>query len=129
MIVPISSQALTVPPVTALHARRQARAQEDLQGVVVNPPRDSRVAVRVEVVTHDERPEWQPRAAEREPEPQPYGYEAALFAANVEASRTAAKLGTPDPRRAAAAYTAHAEWQQYGAQNQREAPQLLDVRA
>jgi hypothetical protein len=127
--VPISSLALAVPPVSVLNARRPSRDQ--VQGVVVNPPRESRVAVRVEVVSRDERADWpQPQAAaEREAEPQAYAFEAALFAANVEASGTAATFGSPDARRAAAAYNAHAEWRQYGAPSQSAAPQLLDVRA
>jgi hypothetical protein len=131
MIVPIGSSALAVPPVTAITTRRPARDQ--VQAVVVSPPRESRVAVRVEVVSQDERGDWQQpaaaRASERDSEPQPYAYEAALFAANLEASRTAQKLGSADSRRAAAAYSAQSEWRQYGAMNQSEAPQLLDVRA
>lgn len=128
----IGSQALAVAPITALATRRPAR--DEVRAVVVHPPRESRVAVRLEVVSQDERGDWeQPAAArtsERHAEPQAaYGYEAALFAANVEASRTAHKLGSADSRRAAAAYGAQSEWRHYGAANQREAPQLLDVRA
>lgn len=131
MIAPIGSHALFVPPVTAITARRPQPQPEEVQGVVVNPPRDSRVAVRVEVVTQGEGREWeQPKAAERDSDPKPYTWEAALMAANVEASRTAQRLGSADARKAVAAYTAAAEWQGYGASAQQApAPQLLDVRA
>jgi hypothetical protein len=126
MIASIGSHALTVPPVTAL--RRRQPSPDEVQGVVVNPPRNSRVAVRVEVVTRGE-PQEQPRTAEREPDPKPYSYEGWLFAANLEASKPAQELGAPSPRRAAAAYSAQADWQQQASQSAPEAPQYLDVRA
>lgn len=128
MIAPIGSHALIVPAVTSLGPRRPQ--PEEVQGVVVNPPRDTRVAVRVEVVSHGDEREWeQPQAAERDSDPRPYAWESALMAANVEASRTAQKLGAADPRKAVAAYAAQADWQGYAAEAQRPAPQLLDVRA
>jgi hypothetical protein len=126
MIVPVSAQALAVAPVTALRTRRPAPSE--VQGVVVNPPRDSRVAVRVEVVTEGES---QLRAAARDRDAPVYAYaqEAALLASNLEASGTTAKLGSPDSRRAAAAYTAHAAFRQYDVPGQRDEPQFIDVRA
>jgi hypothetical protein len=126
MIVSVGSHALTVPPHTSFGTRRLP--PDEVQGVIVNPPRDSRVAVRVEVVTEDE-PRQQPRAAEREPLPQAYAFEAALLAANLEASQAASKLGTSDARRATAAYSAHADWRRYDVPGQRDAPKFLDVRA
>lgn len=128
MIAPIGSHALIVPAVTALGPRRPQ--PEEVQGVVVHPPRDTRVAVRVEVVSHSDDREWQqPAAAEREADPQPYAWEAALIASNVEASRTAQRLGGADPRKAVAAYAAQADWRGYAAEAQRPVPQLLNVRA
>lgn len=131
MIGPVGSHALAIPGITAITPRRPQ--PEEVQGVVVNPPRDSRVAVRVEVVSSgSEGRAWQqPSAAERDSDPQPYAWEAALMAANVEASRTAQKLGSADPRKAVAAYAAHADWQGYASTSTspRPAPQLLDVRA
>jgi hypothetical protein len=125
MIVSVGSLALTVPPLTALGARRPP--PNEVQGVVVHPPRDSRVAVRVEVIT--EADPRQPRAEEPRPTPQAYGHPAQLLAVDLEAPRRAGKLGTPDARRATAAYSAHADWQRYDVPGERDAPQLLDVRA
>jgi hypothetical protein len=125
MIVSVGSHALTALPLKAFGTRRPP---EDVQAVIVNPPRESRVAVHVQVVTEGD-PYPQPPAAEREPPSQAYAYEAALLAANLEASRAAGELGTPDPRRAAAAYSAHADWRRDEVPGQRDAPQLLDVRA
>jgi hypothetical protein len=125
MIAPVSSRALMVAPVTLLSRRAP---QNQVQGVVVNPPRDSRVAVRVEVVTQGE-PREQPRAADRDPDPEPYSYESWLFASNLEASKPASNTASPNPRRVAAAYSAQADRQQYGSERTEEAPRYLDVRA
>ncbi len=126
MIVPIGSQT---SPITALAAVGTRRPQPDeVQGVIVAPPRDSRVEVRVEVVT-DGEPRPQPSAAEQWTAG---SYEAALYAANLEASEVATQMGAPDLKRAAAAYSAHSEFQGYGGAGggeQRERPRYLDVRA
>ena len=47
MIVPIGSHTLAVPAIAAVATRRPH--PEEVSGVVVTPPRESRVAVRVEV--------------------------------------------------------------------------------
>jgi hypothetical protein len=126
MIVPVSAHALSVAPVTALRTRRPS--PNEVQGVVVNPRRDSRVAVHVEVVSQAE-PQLKAAEWERDAPAYAYAQEAALLASNVEASHSTAKLGAPDARRAAAAYTAHAAFRQADVPSQREAPQFLDVRA
>jgi hypothetical protein len=126
MLVPIS---LAVPSIAAVGTRRPQ--PEEVRGIIVTPPREARVAVRVEVVTEDEqRP--QPPAANEVPPP---SYEAALYAANLEASMEAAQLGATDLRRAAAAYSASSDWRggsasgYGGAREGREPPRYLDVRA
>lgn len=129
MLVPIGLQT---SPTTAIAAVGTRRPQPDeVQGVIVAPPRDSRVEVRVEVVT-DGEPRSQPSAADALA---PASYEAALYAANLEASKVATELGTPDLRRAAAAYSAHSDFRGYGSGasgagvEARERPRYLDVRA
>jgi hypothetical protein len=131
MLVPIGLQT---SPVTAIAGVGTRRPQPDeVQGVIVAPPRDSRVEVRVEVVTDaDRRP---PPLAAETAEPAealaPASHEAALYAANLEASQAATQLGAPDLRRAAAAYSAHSEYRGYGRAGgeAREPPRYLDVRA
>jgi hypothetical protein len=124
MIVPIGSHSLAIPSIAAVEARRPQ--PEEVQGVVVTPPREGRVAVRVEVVTDGEHP--QPSASNELP---PASYEAALYAANLEASMEATQLGATDLRRAAAAYSANSDWRggSGGAREPREPPRYLDVRA
>jgi hypothetical protein len=128
MIVPIGSHALALPAIAAVGTRRPQ--PEEVQGVIVTPPREGRVAVRVEVVT-DDQPQPQPLAAELPAA----SFEAALYAANLETTAEAAQLGAADPRRAAAAYSASSEWRSGygagygGAREGREPPRYLDVRA
>jgi hypothetical protein len=130
MIVPIGSHTLAVPAIAAVGTRRPP--PEEVQGVVIMPPRDGRVAVRVEIVTdHASQALPQPSAAELAPA----SYEAALYAANLETTAEATQLGATDLRRAAAAYSAHSEWRSGygagsgGARDAREPPRYLDVRA
>lgn len=127
MIVPFGSQT---SPITALAAVGARRSPPDaVQGVIVAPPRNSSVEVRVEVVTQEE-PRPQPSAAEQLA---PASYEAALYVANLEmeASKAATQMGAPDLKRAAAAYNAHSEFRGYGSAGgeTREPPRFLDVRA
>ena len=109
------------PPVGAGQRSRQQQdpqPEQVVQGVVVNPPRESRVSVRVEIVS-DDREGQQGEAAgaaswvdqEYEP-PLSAASEAMLAAVAVDQPppAAAARLGAPDARRAAEAYSAHAEW-------------------
>jgi hypothetical protein len=125
MIVPFGSQTSPITAIAAVGTRRPP--PDEVQGVIVAPPRDSRVEVRVEVVTQEE-PRQQPRAAEQLV---PASYEAALYVANLEASKAATQMGAPDLKRAAAAYNAHSEFRGYGGAGaeSREPPRFLDVRA
>ena len=110
-----------------------------VQGVVVHPPRDSRVAVRVEIVTEPERP------ADREHDATmssgtssaPSPYEAyndrswfTVGAAELQPAAASVRFGAADARTAAAAYRAQADFQSATqAEPAREPPRHLSVRA
>jgi hypothetical protein len=97
--------------------QQEPQAEQVVHGVVVNPPRESRVSVRVEIVSGErDSPNSDAGAAsraEREREPQPVAASEAMRAALASEipPPAAARLGSPDARQAALAYGAHAEWQ------------------
>lgn len=114
-----------------------------MQGVVVNPPRDSRVAVRVEIVT-EPRDALPPTASEDAiSAPPPPAYEPwrdlswfttayASAAADVQPlAAAAARFGAPDGQYAASAYRAQADWRQSSgsASSAGDSSPLLSVRA
>jgi hypothetical protein len=123
----------TLPPVAGFGGHRPK--PDEVRGVVVEPPRDMNVVVRVEIVTDgNAQPAWvpQPAAAERDAEPQEYSREAVLLSSHLEATRAASRLGAADARRAAAAYGEHANWQQYHEARRKPgepAPQHISLRA
>lgn len=108
------------PPVGAGQRSRQQQdpqPEQVVQGVVVNPPRESRVSVRVEIVSDGPDAQQGEAAAaatwaDQEYEPPAATANEALLASLTAdlPPPTAARLGAPDARRAAEAYSAHAEW-------------------
>src|SRR5262245_43375479 len=101
-----------LPPAAGAPTRRSQEPQPELvQGVIVTPPREARVSVRVEIVSEGD-PHTGGHAAQAWPDRQPVppaalASEAMLAAVAAELPPpSAAGLGGVDPRRAAAAYFA-----------------------
>ncbi|HKU36511.1 MAG TPA: hypothetical protein VJR89_00150 [Polyangiales bacterium] len=117
-----------LPPPGGSQRRSQEPQPELVQGVIVNPPRETKVSVRVEIVSEADpqasanaaaTPVWPDRPSEP---PAAAASEAMLAAVAVEVPQpSAARLGSVDPRRAAAAYFANSDWHPF---EQRPAPRL-----
>jgi hypothetical protein len=124
----------SLPPHTDASRRVPPREVDaTVQGVVVNPPRDASVAVRVEIITEPLRREDTERYApadtswqERDWQQQRPSY---VEAPAELPPAAAAQLGSVDAQRAASAYRAHAEWQPYAATNPEASTRRLSVRA
>lgn len=130
----MNSLALLRDPTLLSPAVTRRSASADVEAVAAaatQRARESIVAVRVQVVTNaNERPETsQPVAAEARDEQQTYSRESAQFFARLQSESATAHWNATDAQRAAAAYTAHADWRGYGASGASAPPALLSRRA